>query len=229
MNQLDFTRLERQLGYVFEQPKLLQLALSHRSVGQPNNERLEFLGDSILNFVVAEQLFEAFPEAREGQLTRLRANLVKGETLASIANELSLGEYVRLGDGERKSGGHTRASILADLVEAIIGAVYKESGLASAKALIVRLVGERIRAITLEDQHKDSKSALQEYLQSRQQPLPDYVLEEVDGEGHAQRFTVKCVVAGLKDAPMATDTSRKKAEKKAASLALSALNKQAGK
>ncbi|MBB3168269.1 ribonuclease III [Simiduia aestuariiviva] len=224
MSQNAFAQLEKQLGYEFESKALLRLALSHRSVGLPNNERLEFLGDSILNFVVAEQLYLAFPEAKEGQLTRLRANLVKGDTLAEIATTLSLGNFVRLGEGERKSGGHARASILADLVEAIIGAVYQESGLSAAKELVIRLLKDRLNQLSLDDPQKDSKSALQEYLQSRQLPLPDYQVVKVEGEGHAQRFSIQCVVSGLEATPIATDTSRKKAEKKAARMALDLLN-----
>lgn len=218
-----YASLEQKLGFQFADPQLLKLALTHRSLGASNNERLEFLGDSVLNFVVAEQLFLKFPQAREGQLSRLRASLVKGDTLAAIAQELSLGEFLLLGEGERKSGGHGRASILADAVEAILGAVYHETGLADVKAVILRLLGTRLDALRLEDNQKDSKSELQELTQARQLPLPDYQLVSVEGEGHAQRFTVRCVVVGLARAPEATDSSRKKAEKKAAKLALNLL------
>lgn len=198
--------------------------MTHRSVGGANNERLEFLGDSIVNFVVGEALFERFPAAREGQLSRLRAGLVKGQTLAVVAREFELGECLRLGSGEMKSGGHRRDSILADALEAVIGAIYLDAGMDAARGRIRAWFDTRLDAIDLQNTQKDPKTRLQEFLQSRQQALPRYEVTLVEGEAHAQTFSVECHVAMLGDEPtLGEGTSRRLAEQHAAEVALAKL------
>ena len=223
MLTLKYQRLEQRLGYHFQEQRQLQLALTHRSHSATNNERLEFLGDSILNFVVGEDLFRRFPEAREGQLSRLRSQLVKGETLAELAREFDLGSCLILGEGELKSGGQQRDSILADCVEAIIGAIYIESGIEPCRARVLHWLAGRLDQLTLTTSAKDSKSILQEHLQARRQPLPDYVVVNVGGEGHAQVFTIECRIALSNQPTSATASSRREAEKQAAALMLTHL------
>lgn len=223
MLTLKYQRLEQRLGYHFEDQRQLQLALTHRSHGATNNERLEFLGDSILNFIVGEELFKRFPEAREGQLSRLRSQMVKGDTLAELAREFELGECLVLGEGEMKSGGHRRDSILADSVEAIIGAIYLASGLDVCRERVLVWFTPRLNELGLDTSAKDSKSRLQEYLQAQRQPLPEYVVVEVGGEGHAQVFTIECRVVLAKKPTVATASNRREAEKQAASLMLAHL------
>ncbi|RMF19955.1 MAG: ribonuclease III [Gammaproteobacteria bacterium] len=218
-----YARLEKQLGYHFKNPDLLQLALTHRSLGSQNNERLEFLGDSILNFTIAARLYEYVPDAREGQLSRLRARLVKGDTLAEIGREFQLGEYIRLGPGEMKSGGFRRDSILADAVESIIGAIYLDSDIVTCQGRILAWFESRIQALDLSRPQKDPKTRLQEYLQGRRRALPRYEVIDVTGQAHAQTFTVSCAVEGL-DAPLvAKGSSRRQAEQRAAAAALKQL------
>lgn len=217
---LKYQRLQQRLGYQFQAQSLLELALTHRSCGARNNERLEFLGDSILNFIIGEALFQRFPEGREGQLSRLRSQMVKGETLAKISREFELGECLILGEGEMKSGGHRRDSILADTLEALIGAIYTESGFAVCRERVLSWYTDRLAQLSLDTPVKDAKTRLQEYLQSRQQPLPEYAVVETDGEAHAQMFTVECRVSLLKKATHARASSRREAEKLAADEAL---------
>lgn len=224
MQNLKYQRLEQRLGYYFKSQQYLQLALTHRSYGATNNERLEFLGDSILNFIVGESLFQRFGSAREGQLSRLRSQMVKGETLADIAREFSLGECLVLGEGEMKSGGHSRDSILADTVEALIGAIYLESGLDVCRERVLTWLAPRLAEISLDTSAKDSKSRLQEYMQAQRQPLPEYVVVNVGGEGHAQIFTIECRITLSKQSTQATATSRREAEKQAATAMIELLN-----
>ena len=207
--------LTHKLGYTFQNPALLEEALSHRSVKGNNNERLEYLGDSILNFVIAHALFLQYPQAKEGELSRLRACLVRGETLAAVARELQLGQYIRLGVGEMRSGGHKRDSILADAVEAIIGAVYQDGGMECCQQLVLRWFESRILAVR-ETPAKDPKTLLQEYLQSRKHELPQYQIVSVEGQDHQQIFTVNCQVKGLKHVTTGQASSRRKAEQQAA-------------
>ena len=213
----------RRLGHDFGDSSLLELAMTHRSFGGQNNERLEFLGDSIVNFVIAEALFRRFPEAREGQLSRLRARLVKGQTLAELAREMGFGEHLRLGSGEMKSGGHRRESILADAVEAIIGAIYLDAGMEVVRARILSWYAARLEEISLQDTQKDPKTRLQEFLQSRQVPLPRYEVVNVEGEAHAQTFTVDCHVELLEKHTTGIGSSRRHAEQQAAEVALKQL------
>lgn len=212
--------LSDRLGYRFHDQSRLELALTHRSFGGANNERLEFLGDSIVNFVVGEALYERFPNAREGQLSRLRARLVKGETLAKLARELELGSYLRLGSGEMKSGGHRRDSILADATEAVIGAIYLDSDMETTRRCTLSWYAERLEAMSLDDTQKDPKTRLQEFLQSRQIALPRYEVLNVEGEAHAQHFTVSCYVEPLAAPTQGVGTSRRYAEQQAAERAL---------
>jgi ribonuclease-3 len=181
------------LTYRFRDPALAQLALTHRSAGRPNNERLEFLGDALLGVVVAELLYEAHPNASEGELSRLRAQLVNGQALAQIARELELGDELKLGSGELKSGGYRRDSILADAFEAMVAAIYLDSDFAQCREAVRGLFAERIAAIPRSS--KDAKTRLQEWLQARGWPLPQYELTDSYGEDHAKTFDVSCTIA----------------------------------
>ncbi len=220
----DVDKLSISVGYRFQQQPLLEQALSHRSVGGKNNERLEFLGDSILSYVISVELFQRFPQVDEGGLSRLRASLVKGETLAELARKLSLGDYLKLGPGELKSGGFRRSSILADAFEALLGAIYLDSDIATVQQVILRLFEQRLNAVSPETALKDPKTRLQEYLQSRQLPLPNYEVTQITGKAHAQTFTVSCRIEGMDEAVMAEGSSRRKAEQMAAKLILDKLD-----
>ncbi len=216
-------RLEKALGHAFKQPGLLQQALTHRSHSSPHNERLEFLGDSVLNCSIATQLYQRFAAIKEGDLSRLRANLVRQETLAEIAAELALGDFLRLGEGELKSGGFRRPSILADALEAIIGAVYLDGGFAAAHQFIACLYKSRIEQIDPRDAGKDAKTALQELLQARRLPVPQYDLLATRGEAHAQEFEVSCAVPAIELRVTGSGASRRGAEQQAAQAALDQL------
>lgn len=224
----DLSRLQRRLGYQFEDERHLQLALTHRSYGSDNNERLEFLGDSLVNMIIAERLYRTFPSAREGQLSRLRARLVKGVTLAEIAREFELGEFLRLGSGELKSGGFRRESILADAVESIIGAIYLDRGFEQCRAQVLAWFDQRLEKLSLQDTQKDPKTRLQEFLQSRQHTLPHYEVVSVEGEAHAQLFRVECTVPILDAKSIGSGGNRRLAEQQAAREALRALGVENG-
>jgi ribonuclease-3 len=208
--------VETAFGYAFAQPALCQMALTHRSVGAEHNERLEFLGDSILNCSVARMLYDAHPDADEGALSRLRATLVNGETLAQIARQLGVGEHLKLGPGELKSGGFRRASILADTLEALVGAIYLDSGFDSAAAVVGRILGPRLSSLPAAHLLKDPKTRLQESLQAHGLALPIYTLTAVTGDAHAQEFTVTCEVPILELAAVGEGGSRRRAEQLAA-------------
>ncbi|OIQ96438.1 ribonuclease 3 [mine drainage metagenome] len=216
---MQIERLEQALGHRFSARDLLRQALTHRSHGIAHNERLEFLGDSILNFVIAALLFERFGALREGDLSRLRASLVRKETLAEIAQSLSLGDYLLLGEGEQKSGGHRRPSILADTLEALIGAVYLDAGFTRAQQIIAGLYEKMIALIEPGSAAKDPKTALQEILQSRHLALPNYCLCATRGEAHAQEFEVECRVPALDICAVGIGPSRRAAEQAAAARA----------
>lgn len=218
-------RVEQIIAYCFLQRNYLELALTHRSVGSRNNERLEFLGDSILNFVIAEALYHQFPHIDEGKLSRLRASLVRGSTLAALARALNLGEYIKLGPGELKSGGFRRESILAGTLEAIIGAVLQDGGFAAVKAFILKLYQAELEEMCAERELKDPKTRLQEHLQAQKRTLPNYTIVSIDGEGHSQRFTVTCSVEGLNETITGLGESRRKAEQNAAANTLALLLK----
>ena len=219
----DAARLQRNLGYQFRDSQLLRLALTHRSAGGRNNERLEFLGDSILNHVIAEALFGRFPKAREGELSRMRAALVKGDTLAEVARELELGDSLQLGSGERKSGGHRRGSILADALEAVIGAILLDAGVEQCRERVLDWFSTRLDDLSASLVEKDPKTRLQEYLQGRGRPLPDYQLVDVNGEAHAQQFRVSCRLERPDLVVEGSGSSRRRAEQAAALEALEGL------
>lgn len=195
---------------------LFEEALTHRSLGKRNNERLEFLGDGVLNLVIADALFRALPEANEGILSRLRAGLVNKETLANLAHELDLGSLIKLGPGELKSGGFRRDSILADAMESIIGAVYILQGFDSARSYILDIYAYRLGNLPGFDELKDPKSSLQEYLQGKSYELPVYELVQVTGKSHDQHFSVRCLIEALDLSEVGEGSSRKKAEQEAA-------------
>lgn len=217
------------LDHEFRCPELLRLALTHRSCGNPNNERLEFLGDGVLNMVVAELLFHARPDVPEGDLSRLRARIVRERTLAEVARGLALGDHVLLGPGELKSGGFLRDSILADALEAIIGAVFLDGGFDAARGLVERLMKDRIAALPDAEALKDPKTRLQELLQARSLKLPDYQVIDERGADHDRQFTVECRVEMLDGPIRATAASRRKAEQSAARRALETIsNRESG-
>ena len=214
-NPIAYNKLVAKIGYEFKNKNLLIQAVTHRSAKGVHNERLEFLGDSILGFVIAEALYDKFPKHCEGDLTRMRSSLVKGVTLAKLATDFGLGEFLVLGPGELKSGGHKRESILEDAIEAIIGAVYLDSGLDSCKALILSWFSVHL-AIIKPGVHKDPKTRLQEYLQGKKIPLPVYEVTDIQGKSHNQMFTVSCDTQVLKETVITKATSRRKAEHAAA-------------
>ncbi len=216
----------QRLGYLFREPSLLETALTHRSYGSVNNERLEFLGDAVLSVVVSEALYRMFPACDEGGMSRLRASLVNGDALAVIARRLRLGDELLLGPGELKSGGFRRDSILAGALEAIIGAVYLEGGFEAASHMVSAIFQSELESVSVDGLSKDPKTLLQEYLQARHLPLPEYRVTAVEGRDHDQRFRVECQVAGI-DGPMAGEgSSRRKAEQDAASKALALLQRR---
>jgi len=208
--------LERLLGHTFSDPELARQALTHRSHGTPHNERLEFLGDGLLNCAVATLLYERFPRLPEGDLSRLRAALVNQASLSAVASTLGLGDRLRLGEGELKSGGFRRPSILADALEALLGAVYLDAGFDAVRGAVERLLGERLESREDLPVQKDPKTALQEVLQGRKLPLPRYSVQRTDGEAHEQTFTVECRVDDLGLAASGSGASRRAAEQAAA-------------
>lgn len=209
-------RLARVLGCRFQRAALLTQALTHRSACGENNERLEFFGDALLGFVIAEVLWESIPGADEGRLSRLRASLVKKESLADLARGMGLGDYLRLGAGELRSGGHTRDSILADALEAVFAAVYLDQGFASARDVILSVFATSLERVVAAGSSKDPKTRLQELLQARKRPLPAYEVLEVSGSQHAQEFLVRCALSDADRATQGKGTSRRRAEQQAA-------------
>lgn len=214
--KIDLTRLYRKLGYEFKKPAFLKQALTHCSVGSANYERFEFLGDSILSFVIANALFHKFPQKSEGELSHLRAFLVKGDMLAEIGMDLGLGDFLILGQGELKSGGFRRASIITDALEAIFAAVYFDGGIDAAKEVILKLYDSRLDDPGLNESVKDPKTQLQEYLQSSKKSLPVYTLLKVEGDLHDQVFYVSCAVKGVNHTTNGQASTRRKAEQQAA-------------
>ena len=217
------TWLKNSLDYQFNDVRLLELALTHRSVAGDNNERLEFLGDAVLDVVISEVVFRAHPLAPEGDLSRLRSSLVKDTSLAEIATNLDLGEHLILGSGERKTGGHRRDSILADAIEAIFGAVYLDAGFDAAYKIIERAFGARLQDFPSADELRDPKTRLQEWLQARQLGLPSYELVEVTGQAHRQHFSVSCSISGVELVTHGSGTTRRNAEQEAATSMLAHL------
>lgn len=223
------TPLQARLAYQFRDPALLQLALCHRSAGKPDNERLEFLGDAVLGFIVADLLYRRHPTASEGELSRLRAKLVQRSTLAVVARQLQLGDHLRLGLGELKSGGAQRESILADAVEALVCALYLDGGLDVCRGKLEEWLDPLMDESGSEDQPgKDPKTRLQEWLQAHRKPLPVYTVAHITGSDHAQHFTVSCQVTPLPTAVQGSGGSRKEAEQQAAALVLQQLEQRRG-
>lgn len=219
------TILEQQLDHTWTRRDLLLQALTHRSYGAQNYERLEFLGDGVLNCVVGLMLYRQFPDLAEGRLSRLRANLVNQDSLQSLALELDLGSYLRLGEGEMRSGGAQRPSILADALESLLGAALLDAGFEAAQSMVERLFGPQVAAINPAAQGKDAKTRLQEWLQPRRHGLPSYTLLDTTGQAHAQTFHVECRIDALAVATRGEGASRKAAEQQAAARALAVLDK----
>lgn len=213
-------KLTQALGYEFKDQTLLAAALSHRSARAINNERLEFLGDSLLNCIIASELYVRYPHAPEGRLSRLRSLLVREETLAELAKSFKLGEFLALGPGELKSGGSRRSSILADAMEAVIAAIYLDADFNTCQRLVLEWFVTRFDDAAIESEEKDSKTELQEYLQAKRIPLPQYEIITVGGEVHAQIFQVVCEIPKLRLKATGEGTSRRKAEQEAAKLIL---------
>ena len=221
MNHLN--KLMERLGHRFNKLELLNIALTHRSSGSNNNERLEFLGDAILGFIIASELYRQHPEAHEGDLSRMRASVVNGDVLTKLSIDLGVNEYLHLSAGEQKSGGKQRCSILADTLEAIIGAIYIDGGLESCRQCVLNWYGERVDNLSKFTLKKDAKSLLQEWLQARKLPLPIYTVK-VTGEAHAQTFRINCYVEGLPYNTEGINTTRRHAEQIAAKRFLELLN-----
>jgi ribonuclease-3 len=219
---MELTVLEERLGYRFTQAELLQQAVTHRSHGLVHNERLEFLGDAVLNCVIAQMMFQKYARLNEGDLSRLRANLVKQQSLAEIGERICLSDFMRLGDGEMKSGGFRRPSILADTMEALLGAVFVDGGFEGARAVIGRLFDPVLKTVDPKTLGKDSKTLLQEFLQGKRLPLPVYTVVETRGAAHNQEFEVECAIPKLEVGVRGIGRSRRAAEQNAARLALEA-------
>lgn len=219
----DMNELMERLGYCFQDQAFLVQALRHRSVGPDNNERLEFLGDSVLGVIITTELYRRYPNTREGDLSRLRASLVNGETLASISMDLGVADYLNLGPGEQKSGGQHRHSILADALEAIVGAIFMDAGIEGCQRCVLSWYGERVDDLSKLTPTKDAKSTLQEWLQGQQLPLPEYHVK-MTGRAHAQTFIVTCRVKGLAHVTEGKSTTRRKAEQIAAEKFLELIN-----
>lgn len=215
----DPRRLSKCIGYTFKQSALLRQALTHRSHGSPHNERLEFLGDSVLSLAISNKLVHDFPKLAEGDLSRVRAHLVKEPTLAEIAQTLNLGDYLFLGEGELKSGGFRRPSLLADALEAILGAIFLDSNFAETSRVIEALYAPTLASLDPKNLSKDPKTQLQEYLQSRKLSLPQYEIVATEGEAHAQHFKLECIISDLNIRAPGAGASRRKAEQEAAQLA----------
>ena len=220
------TKQESCFGHQFADPRLLDQALTHRSAASHHNERLEFLGDAVLNYLIAEELFRRSPQSAEGDLSRLRAWLVRGSTLADIGAETGLGSSIALGSGERRSGGQRRRSILADTVEAVLGAILLDGGIEAVRQVVQQLFRTRLESLPDAEALRDPKTRLQEWLQARGQSLPVYAVEDTTGPPHARQFTVSCSIDSDARCTRASGASRRKAEQAAASLMLEAL--QAG-
>jgi ribonuclease-3 len=211
--------LSRIIHYTFQDASLMMMALTHRSFNAQHNERLEFLGDSILSFIVAQELYQRFPKIDEGDLSRLRAQLVKESSLSSIATSMGLGDFIQLGEGELKSAGWRRPSILADTVEAMIGAIYLDAGIEPAHQFVLRFFEKQLNEIDPKLIQKDAKTLLQELLQSQKSDLPIYTVVSIEGEAHSQSFTIECIIKKSNIKTQGIGQSRRIAEQEAASKA----------
>jgi ribonuclease III len=221
VNKLD--KLQQTLAYQFSNPKLAQLALTHRSATASHNERLEFLGDSLLGFIIAEVLYELHPEATEGELSRMRASMVKKSALAKIARNLQLGDYLQLGSGELNSGGSERDSILADSVEALIAAIFLDGGMQACKSFVKSINASMLSTKAVRGKQKDAKTQLQEFLQAQGAALPDYEVLEIGGVAHDQVFHVSCKLESRGQSAKGSGSSKREAEQQAAQKLLDAI------
>ncbi|MFP3019537.1 MAG: ribonuclease III [Arsenophonus sp.] len=219
----EIKQLQHKIGYTFKQIELLKQALTHRSASNNHNERLEFLGDSILSFMIANDLYHRFPKIDEGDMSRMRATLVRGNTLAELAREFDLGECLHLGPGELKSGGIRRESILANTIEALISSIFLDSNIQITKQIVLGWYKNRLIEISPGYKQKDPKTRLQEYLQGSSLPLPNYLLVQVQGEAHNQEFTIHCHISGINKPIKGISSNRRKAEQEAAKTALKML------
>ncbi len=220
------SHLAQVLGYQFRDEPLLTRALTHRSATRDNNERLEFLGDAILSFLIAEALYHQFPDATEGELTRFRAKLVRRETLAALSRNLDLGDFLNLGPGELKSGGRDRDSILADAFEALVGALFVDSDLGTCRERVLMAFADRLQHAPELASEKDPKTLLQELLQGRKLALPEYAVTEIEGAAHEHTFTVECRIAGVSQVTVGCGSNRRSAEQEAARKALQLLQRE---
>lgn len=220
-----FDELAKKISYEFKDTALLTRALTHRSKHEDHNERLEFLGDSIVNFITAEMLYNLYPQATEGELSRWRASLINRETLADLARQFELNKYITLGAGEVKTGGRNRLSILTCTMEAIIGAIYLDGGFVAVRNCVMHWYQPLLKNLSNAASHKDPKTILQEYLQQAGQVLPLYKVETIDGEAHAQTFTVSCFVQSIAAKTLGQGTSRRRAEQAAAEVMLGEINR----
>lgn len=215
--------LSKKLNYDFKNKQLFTIALTHRSKGGEHNERLEFLGDAVVNFVIGDALYQQYPKAAEGELSRWRASLINRDALADLAKEFDLGQYLILGPGEIRSGGHGRQSILSCAMEAIIGAIYLDAGFDATKSKILEWYAPWLRTLSSASSLKDPKTVLQEYLQSMKLALPIYKVEATEGEAHQQIFIMSCEVEGMAIKSSGRGTSRRRAEQDAAQAMLAIL------
>lgn len=223
MKNIAIQDLQKKIGYTFKDESLLKLALTHRSADKKHNERIEFLGDSILSFIIAEELYTRYPRSTEGDMSRLRATLVRGKTLAEMGREFGVGDCIFLGPGEMKSGGARRESILEDVMESMIGAIYLDSDISTLKMLVLEWYQPRLEKFKPGQSQKDAKTQLQELLQGRKKKLPVYNVTNITGEAHDQKFFIECVVQDMKTSFKGEGVSRRAAEQKAAQSALNAL------
>lgn len=217
--------LMKKLQHTFNDPQMLKSALTHRSRGGEHNERLEFLGDAVVNFVIAEILYHEFPKAAEGELSRWRASLVNRDALADLAKDFDLGPHLLLGPGELRSGGQERQSILSCAMEAVIGAIFLDAGFDVVRRCIIGWYQTHIKSLSAASEHKDPKTLLQEYMQSQRQSLPVYTVESIEGEAHQQSFIVSCQVEGVESKTLGRGTSRRRAEQDAAQAMLEVVRK----
>lgn len=223
-NKNNLNRLMDQIGYLFKEPVLLEKAMRHRSCGKNNNERLEFLGDAILSFIIAAELYHRFPTIKEGKLSRLRSTLVNETALAKLAEKFNLQQFICVSPGEKRTGGTARPSIMADGIEAMIGAIYLDSNITIARKTVLSWYKDMLNDLSLDKEYKDPKSILQEFLQSKGEPLPEYKLLKTEGKQHKKLFIISCRVSLLDHEIKAEATSIRKAEQNAAEIALKKLH-----
>ncbi len=224
MNEKLINKFQKNIGYYFKNNNLLCLALTHKSANSQHNERLEFLGDSILSYIITKKIYECFPVLDEGEMSRIRSTLVRGDTLVKMAKKLKLGEFILLGTGELKNGGYYRESILANTIEALIGSIFLDSNIKTVEKIVLYWYKDRFNNISTIEKQKDPKTSLQEYLQERNLPLPEYLVVKVCGKIHSPQFLIHCLIKNFKSPIVGSGYSIRKAEQDAAKEALKILN-----